>query len=249
MSKKNNNTEEKMDTVDYMEKFSDWVEKNSKIFVVTFSIFVLCVGSYWAYSLYENNLMTTVAEESGMLTRQVELLERAIKEAKNPESDEFKSNLEKEIKTLKKLSLDISSRYPSQSSTDLALIKVSGFLDAQGETKMALGILDSSKVSSKRILSGVLLLLKSKLQNKLGQDEDALKNYDKILKEEGWKAFHAEALIQKALLNKVAGDFESAKNALEKAKTLNKSGAFFEDAEKYLKLIQYEKSKSKADNG
>jgi len=244
MAKKTKNTDEPMDTVDYMEKFGDWVEKNSKAFVVVFALFVLGVGSYWAYSLYEDVQTSTVAEKSGIITRKVQLLEDAIKGAKNPDSEEFKTNLSKEISSIEKAALDLSADHPNHSSTDLALIKVAGFLDAQDQTDLAIKTLNSAKPSSKRLLSGVLVLLKAKIYHKSGSDSEALNAYDQVLENEGWKSFHAEALIQKALLNKKAGDFESAENALEKAKTLNDSGVFFEDAQKYLRLIKYEKSKT-----
>lgn len=242
MAKKKKNEDQPMDTVDYMEKFGDWVEKNSKIFVIAFSVFVLAVGAYWALSLYQNNQITTVAKEAGMITRRVELLEEAIENAKNPESDEFKSNLEKELTSIKTSAHDLVSKYPNQSSTDLALIKVSNFLDTQEKTTEALELLSKSQPSSKRMLSGVLLLLKSKLHHKSGDDTKSISTYEELLKEDQWKSLHAEALIQKALLSKKAGDLESAESDLEKAKTLNESGAFFEDAEKYLRLIKYEKS-------
>jgi predicted negative regulator of RcsB-dependent stress response len=247
---KKNNKDEQMDAVDYMDKIGDWVEKNSKIFIVGFAALVLGVGAFWSYSLYESQQIQSAAKMSGMITRKIELLERAIEDAKNPDSEEFKNNLQTEIKDIQNRVSELSAKYPSKSLTDLALIKVSGFLESRDQIEESLKILEMAKVAPQRKLSGVLLLLKAKVLHRLNKDAEALAVYDKVVSEENWKSFHAEALIQKALLNKKAGDFEAAENNLEKAKALNESGAFFEDAEKYLRLIQYKKnqSKSKAQN-
>ena len=244
MFKKAKSVEKQMDAVDYMDRIGDWVEKNSKIFVIVFVTLVIGLGAFWSYSLYESQQIQSVAKISGIITRKVELLEQAIKNAKNPKSDDFKDNLSNEIQDLKSRISELALKYPSKSLTDLALIRFSGFLESQNKSDESLKILELAKTSPKRKLSGVLLLLKAKIFHETGSDKEALATYDRILAEENWKSFHAEALIQKALLNKQAGDFESAETNLKKAKTLNDSGAFFEDAEKYLRLIQYKKNQS-----
>ena len=240
---KKKNTEEQMDAVDYMDKIGDWVEKNSKIFIVGFVALVLGVGAFWSYSLYESQQIQSTAKMSGIITRKVTLLEQAIRDAKNPDGEEFKKNLAAEIEDIQKRTSELASKYPSKSLTDLSLIKVSGFLDSQDKSEESLKTLELAKVSPQRKLSGVLLLLKGKVLHKLGKDTEALTTFDEVLAEDNWTSFHAEALIQKALLNKKAGNFEAAETDLQKAKSLNDSGAFFEDADKYLRLIQYEKSK------
>ena len=247
MAKKKKDADEQLDAVDYMDRIGDWVEKNSKIFVTAFVVLVLAVGAFWSYSLYESQQVKSAAKMSGFITRKIELLERAIENAKNPESEEFKSNLEKEIEDLQSRTSELVSKYPSKSLTDLALIKYSGFLDEQGKKEESLKVLDMAKVSPFRKLSGVLLLLKAKHLHRAGQDTESIAAYDRVIAEETWKAFHSEALIQKALLNKKAGDFESAEANLQKAKALNDSGAFYEDAEKYLRLIQYKKNQRAED--
>ena len=248
MAKKKKDSDEQLDAVDYMDRIGDWVEKNSKIFVTAFVVIVLSVGAFWSYSLYESQQVKSAAKMSGMITRKIELLEQAIENAKNPESDEFKANLEKEIQDLDSRVSELALKYPSKSLTDLALIKYSGFLDEQGKKEESLNVLETAKISPFRKLSGVLLLLKAKHLHRAGNDKDAIAAYDRVIAEEAWKAFHSEALIQKALLDKKAGDFESAEASLQKVKALNESGAFYEDAEKYLRLIQYKKNKNGKDN-
>ena len=242
MAKKNKNVEKQMDAVDYMDKIGDWVEKNSKVFIAAFAALVLGVGAFWSYSLYEGMQIKSAAKMSGLVTRKIELLELAIQKAKDPGSNEFKDNLSKEIQDIQDKVLELTSKYPSKSLTDLALIKMSGFLESQGKNEDSLKTLERAKISSHRKLSGVLLLLKAKILHKINNENNALSIYDEVLSQENWKPFHAEALIQKALLNKRAGNFEAAERDLQKAKALNNSGAFFEDAEKYLRLIQYKKN-------
>jgi len=247
MSKKNKDAEKQMDAVDYMDKISQWVEKNSKLFIIGFAALVLGVGAFWSYSLYTNQQIQSAAKLSGMVTRKVELLEQAIQGAKNPDSEEFKKNLATEIQDIQKRVSNLATTYPSKSLTDLALVRVSGFLEGQDKSEEALKTLDLAKPSPQRKLSGVLLLMKAKLLHEASRDDEALSTYNEILAQDSWKSFHAEALIQTALLNKKAGDFEAAETNLQKAKTLNDSGAFFEDADKYLRLIQYKKSQNKSE--
>ncbi len=240
MAKKNKN--ETMDAVDYMEKASNWIDKNSKIFILAFFALVIGIGAFWSYSLFNSQKTKSVAKLSGIITRRVDLLQTAIEKAKDPESPEYKEKLNAEITDLNSKVKELMTKFPSESLTDLTLIRMAGFLESQDQKTKALELLKSAKPSTDRKLSGVLLLLKARLLNEEGSNDKALDTYNEVINSDNWRSFHAEALIQRALLQKNSGDFESAEMSLEKAKTLNKTGAFYDDADKYLRLIMYEKS-------
>ena len=240
MAKKNKN--ETMDAVDYMEKIGNWIDKNSKIFILAFVALVIGIGAFWSYSLFNSQKTKSVAKLSGTITKKVDLLQTAIEKAKNPESPEYKEKLNSEIEDLNSKVNHLVAKYPSESLTDLTVIRMAGFLESQDQKSKALELLKTATPSTDRKLSGVLLLLKARLLTAEGLQDKALETYNEVINSDNWRSFRAEALIQKALLQKNSGDFDSAKMSLEKAKTLNKTGAFFDDADKYLRLIMYEKS-------
>lgn len=238
----------KKDFTEYMDEFGNWVEQNSKSFVIGFSVFVLAIGVYWSYSLYKNHKAKNVAKSSGLITKRITMLDEAVNSAKNPEAESFKENLKNEISKIDAQVDELISTYPAESLTDLTLINWAGFLDKQEQTQKALDLLNKAKPAADRKLSALVEVMKGKLYLKTKDPKKALSSFELVLKKDQWKTFHAEALIQKALIEKESGDMAAAKESLERAQALTDSGAFSEDAKKYLRLIKVQSIKSSAQN-
>lgn len=238
----------KKDFTEYMDQLGNWVERNSKSFVVFFSVFVLAVGVYWSYSLYKSHKIKNVAKTSGLISKKITLLEEAVNSAKDPEAESFKENLSQEISKIDAEVEALIATYPAESLTDLTLINWAGFLDKQGQTDKALDLLNKSKPAPERKLSALLEIMKAKLYLKTKDQKKALSVFESVLGQEEWKTFHAEALIQKALIEKENGDLVAAKESLERAQALTDSGGFNEDAKKYLRLIKIQSIKSSVQN-
>ena len=238
----------KKDATEYMDQLGDWVEKNSKSFVIGFSVFVLVIGVYWSYSLYKNHKAKNVAKSSGIITKRITMLDEAVNSAKNPEAEAFKENLNKEISKIDTQVEELITTYPAESLTDLTLINWAGFLDKQGQTQKALDLLNKTKPAAERKLSALVELMRGKLYIKTKDPKKALEVFESVLKKDQWKTFHAEALIQKALIEKESGDMAAAKESLERAQALTDSGAFSEDAKKYLRLIKIQNIKTSSQN-
>ncbi len=243
--KKNRTEESKVDMLDYLDKFSQWIEHHAKNIVVIFLGFTLLIVSFWGVSAMKSRALNVVAKEAGIVNRRIDLLEKAISKVKDKESKEFKTNKEAEVLKIHGEVLSLLSKYFDKSVSDFTAVRWAAYLVSEEKTGLALEALNKLNPEGERELSAASLFLKASILSKQGNIESAILDYDKILNEPRWKVFHGEALIQKGSLLQSRGQVDEAIALFNQAKNLKKKSDFSKDAVKYQRLLQLKKKHPK----
>lgn len=245
-SKKESSEEQEMDVSDYMDKIAEWSEKNAGRLVAGFLAFSVLVVGFWGFNAFKARSLNKAANSAGLVNRKIDMLEKAISKAPDQVSDEFKTNKTNEIGKLNSSVSELIVSYPSESVTDFTTVKWAAFLIGEKQEDKALDILNKAKPAGSRELSASILMLKaSVLANKESVDE-AIKVYDQVLAEDSWSLFHAEALIQKGVLQSSKGETDAAMESFDRAKGKAVDSSFSRDASKYLRFLKIQKSQNGA---
>lgn len=234
--------EEVLDVADYLDKFAEWTEVNAKKIMAGFAVFTLAVAAFWGVSAVQEKALSTAAHETGVVNRKIDLLEKAISEATNKETSEFKTSKDAEITKIHAEALEVISEHSNKAVTDFTIIRWASFLVTEEKQTMALEVLEKAKPSGSRELSATGLFLKAAIVSKQGKLEDSIAAYDTILAESNWKLFHGEALVQKGALLQASGKVDEAITLFDQAKKMNKDSSVAKDAAKYKRLLQLKKN-------
>jgi len=240
--KKPKNEEEVLDVVDYLDRFANWTEKHAKTMILGFLGFTFLVAAFWGVSAMKTRALNVAAQETGVVNRRVDLLEKAISDTTDKTTAEFKAAKETELGKIQKEAMLVVEKHSSKAVADFTAVRWAAYLVKQDKEDMALEVLNKAKPSGDRELSAASLFLKGSILSKKGQKEDAMASYDKVLSEKSWNLFHAEAYIQKGALLQEAGKTDEAIQAFDQARSLNKDSAFAKDAAKYKRLLELKKN-------
>ena len=235
-----------MDVSDYMDKIADWAEENAGRLVVGFLAFSVLVVGIWGFNAFKARSLNEAANSAGLVNRKIEMLEKAISKAPKEVSDEFKTNKTNEIEKLNSSVTELIETYPSKSVTDFTTVKWASFLIGEEQQGKALVILNKAKPLGSRELSASILMLKASVLANQEKVDEAIKTYDEVLADNGWSLFHAEALIQKGVLQSSKGDTDAAMESFGRAKGKAADSSFSRDASKYWRFLKIQKSQNGA---
>lgn len=240
--KKPKGEEEVLDVVDYLDRFANWTEKHAKNIVVGFFAFTLLIAAFWGVSAMKTRALNVAAQETGVVNRRVDLLEKAISDTTDKTTEVFKAAKETELNKIQKDAMAVIEKHADKSVADFTAVRWASYLVAEDKIDMALEVLSKTKPSAERELSATGLFLKGSILSKKGEKTQAMALYDQIVGEKAWELFHAEAYIQKGALLQAEGKTDEAIQAFDKAKSLNKDSAFAKDAAKYKRLLELKKN-------
>jgi predicted negative regulator of RcsB-dependent stress response len=237
---------QEMDVSDYMDRIADWAEKNAGRLVAGFLAFSVLVVGVWGFNAFKARALNEAANSAGLLNRKIEMLEKAISKAPAEVSAEFSTNKSNEIEKLNASMTELLNTYPSKSVTDFTTVKWASFLIGEKQEDKALEILSKAKPSGSRELSASILMLKASVLANQEKVDEAIKTYDEVLADSGWSLFHAEALIQKGVLQSSKGETDAAMESFGRAKGKAEDSSFSRDASKYWRFLKIQKSQNSA---
>lgn len=241
--------EQKRGITEIAEEATSWIEKNSKLFVVSFIALSLVLISVWAVSSINQKNAEKVAKASGVVNRKIELLEKSISESspKETEAQAKKDKFEaRKLEEMNKVTLaveELISEYPSKVTTNVTTVKWSKFLVENDKEDEALKLLNSLKIDTKSEFAAIPTLMKAGILAKKDQTDEALKIYEEALNTPSWSLFENEILIQKAALHQSKGETEEAIKLLSKVKDEDSENSkYVDDSRKYMRLLKLNKS-------
>jgi|GEM_PF-2276476 len=238
--------EPEMDVADYMERIADWAEKNAGRLITGFLVFSVVVVGAWGFSAFKSRAMNESANSAGLVNRKIDMLEKAISKTseENQKNTEFIANKKAEIQNLSSAVSELLENHPGKSVTDFTAVKWASFLIGEEKHNEALAILNKATPSESRELSASVLMMKASVLANQKKVDEAIKAYDEVLANDGWSLFHAEALIQKGVLQSSKGETEAAIETFGKAKGKAADTSFSRDASKYWRYLKIQKSQS-----
>jgi len=235
--------EQDLDVSDYMDKIADWSEKNAGRLVAGFLAFSVLIVGVWGFGAFKERSLNEAANSAGLVNRKIELLEKAISKSQRKDSAEFKASKAAEIEKLDASVSKLLSEHPGASVTDFTAVKWASFLIEEEKSEDALNVLNKAQPSSGRELSASILMLKASVLANQKKTIEAIKVYDEVLAKDGWSLFHAEALIQKGVLQSAQGETDAAMESFGRAKGKAVDSSFSRDASKYWRLLKIQKTK------
>lgn len=236
--------------IDFFEDLGTWAENNATALVIGFTgVVVACIFAV-GLSIYQNSVEEKRFTEAYEIEKQfVELMTTA--EANNPENPTpmMSSLTPAKVEEIQPKVLAFVKTHPkSDAARNLAIKWVSKLYDIKSYDQ-AVSVMNELKPDSKSSISGLALLLKGTTLMEAGQNSEAIKVFQDILKQDNWAYVHPEASYHLSMAQIKDNDPDAAILSLKNIHdTYADKKEVSAQATKVMRWLQYQKAqKSKAE--
>lgn len=220
----------------------NFLEKHWKLMMGGFlALVIIGLGVIGAMYLGQNKEMKAQEEYF--------LIEKNYLQATNPSptKENPKPEASKDLATHKKAFEDLMTKYPKTKASQMSSLYLSKIYISENNPQKALEILQKNLTSSSDLISALVQQKTGQIQADLGQCKDAINTWDKIVNDKSLEFLHSEVKIQQALCYEKTNDLKKAEEILtnvanQKPDQQNSDTASIQQAEKYLRMIQFQKS-------
>ena len=142
---------------------------------------------------------------------------------------------------------NIITKYPKTKAAQMAALYLAKIYSSEKNDQKALDILQKNMSSSSDLISALIQQKVGQMQADLGKCDEAIATWEKIIKNSSIEFMHSEVKIQQALCYEQNKDYKKAEEILtnvanQKSDAQNPASGTGEQAEKYLRLLRFQKA-------
>lgn len=225
-----------------LDKFTSFIDQNSKAIALSFILFLGVCGLYFAWSFYSQGAALEKFDQAYKIEKQINGLTKIDPATGNPLSGKTPEENPEEVDRIQGKVMEFIESNPGHPAARNLAIKWSSYLFKEDKFDDSLKVLNRLELSDGVSLDGLSKLMIASSYFQTGKIKEAINSYKNIISVRNWKYLHPEARFQLSLALIEDGNEQEA---IENLKTIQneypKQTQTVNEAMKIKRWLQYKK--------